>query len=305
MRLDEGIIIEKLNSITEDKMTEEIILPLYQKKFKGKYFDIEFTGGKKGSEQGCDIIYYEITHDTKAKEYSGIQVKQGNIDSSKKQTGIAAISIQAEQAFMKEINNTNDKTKYYIKTYIILTTGEILPTARATITDHFAQKNIRFINGKEIVQWIIEIYYDEFIDYFKIKDDDTENDDDSTDPCDIIIDYLMLKYSKEIRELKKSFQPYGSRSNASLIIRYLLENGTSKPYTIARGIEINKEYVEEKISELIGEEIIQIAEDGVFVESDYFTYYSILRDKAEKRIEQLGYSVDEIIDSIMTKIIEN
>jgi hypothetical protein len=176
MNISEKEIIKLLESIDEDKMTENFIVPVYKKKFSGKYFDVEFTGGKKKSEQGCDIIYYEKTHDTKAKEYSGIQVKQGNIDTSKDQnTGIASITIQAQQAFTRAINHVSDKTKYFIKTFIVLTTGEILPDARAYIVDHFKDKSIRFIEGETIAKWIREVFQKEFIDFFKISPKVTQN----------------------------------------------------------------------------------------------------------------------------------
>lgn len=304
MKLDERTIVEKLDSLNEDAMTKDIIVPLYQKRFRDKFYEIEYSGGKKASEQGCDITYYEITPDTKAKEYTGIQVKQGNIDSSKNlNTGISAISIQAEQAFSREIDNTKDKAKYFIKTFIILTTGEILPNARVTIVDQFAKKNIRFINGKELSKWIIECYHDEFIDYFNMEDA-ADDDSDEVDPIDIILDYLNENYLEEIMELRKSFYPYGSHSTISEIIIFLLENGTSKPFEIAREIESSKEDVEEKIKEMLNDDIIEKDEDGISVISRHFNDYEMIKHEAMNRLRKLGYDPEELIDDIMKKIIE-
>lgn len=303
MKLDEIMIIEKLDSLDEDLMTCDILIPLYSKRFKGRFHEIEFSGGKKGTEQGCDITYYEITPDTKAKEYTGIQVKQGNIDSSKNHnTGIAAISIQAEQAFSKQIDNTKDKAKYFIKTFIILTTGDILATARATIVDQFSKKNIRFIDGKEISKWITECYLDEFIDYFSLDDID-EDEEEELDPVEVIVEYIGEKYSRNIKELRKSFIPYGSHSTISEIIIFLIENGRSKPFDIARELESSKEYIEEKIVEMMRDDIIDGDEDGVSVVSDHFSDYSMIKDEAIKRIDKLGYDSDDIIDEVMAKLI--
>ena len=60
MLSDEGIL-EKLNSLTEDEMIEKVVLPLYRKRFHGKFHNIEFNGKDKREDGGIDILYYEIT----------------------------------------------------------------------------------------------------------------------------------------------------------------------------------------------------------------------------------------------------
>ena len=85
--LNDERILELLNTYSEDEMIEKVILPLYKKRFKGKFYSIEFTGKDKREDGGVDITYYEIKPDTKAKRYSGVQVKQGAINTGKGANG--------------------------------------------------------------------------------------------------------------------------------------------------------------------------------------------------------------------------
>jgi hypothetical protein len=302
MRFNEKTIIEKLESLNEDIMSRDVIVPLYKRRFKGKYHEIEFTGGNKVTEQGCDVTYYEITHDTKAKEYTGVQVKQGNIDSSKNpNTGIASISIQAEQAFTKKMYNTKDKTSYYIKTFVILTTGNVLPVARSIIVDKFAEKNIRFIEGKEIAKWIAESYEDEFADYFHLMDSVVELKE--LDESEVVVNYIREKHNKSVIELRKSFTPYGFNSKISKIIIFILENGKSTAFEIAKGLGRRKESIEEELKELISEKIVDVDEEGFGVSSESFSEYLIIKEESLNRIEQLGYDSEKLIDEVMEALI--
>lgn len=300
----ESEILERLNSIDEDKMTNEIIVPMYKKVFYNKYFDIEFTGGRKKSEQGCDITYYEVTADTKSKEYSGVQVKQGNIDSSKNHnTGISAITIQAQQAFTKDVVNIGDKKKYKIKAFIILTTGEILPDARSYIVDNFSDKIIRFLDGHKIAKMISECYLKEFINYFKIDTTKVKTKIASS-PVNLIVDYLEEEFSEDIDNLQKSFRPIGPKSTSAEIIKYLIENGTSKEFLIARELDTNIDYIKDSIRELVSQDIVEGDEDGIKMATSYFDDYPYIKGEAEKRIKKLGYENEVNIEEVMNRIIK-
>jgi hypothetical protein len=303
MKLDENEILKLLESIDEDTMTKDIIIPLYKKKFLNKYYEIEFTGGKKNSEQGCDIQYYEITLDTKAKEYSGIQVKQGNIDTSKNlNTGIASLSIQAQQAFQKPIHNIKDKVEYKIKTFIILTTGDVLPDARAQIVDQFSDKNIRFITGKDVSQWINNDYLDDFKKYFSIQ---TQNITLSKNisPTNLIIEYLKENYEIDCNTLYKSFRPFRYKKTIIEIIIYLLENSQSKIYNIAKELECNKDTIEEYLKELHDEELVESDEDGFYLNRSNFEEWKILKSVATERIKKLGYEKEVDVFKVLKEII--
>lgn len=301
--MNESEILEKLNSIGEDVMTKDIIVPMYKKAFYNKYFDIEFTGGRKTSEQGCDITYYEITPDTKSKEYCGVQVKQGNINSSKDQnTGISSIAIQAQQAFTKDVVNVSDKKKYKIKAFIILTTGEILPDARSYIVDNFSDKIIRFLDGHKIAKMISDFYLKEFIAYFKIDTTKTLNKVASS-PFNVIVDYLEEEFSDNVDNLQKSFRPIGPKSTSAGIIKYLIENGSAKEFQIARELDTNIDYIKDSIRELVDQDIVEGDEDGIKLTTSYYDDYPFLKDEAQKRINKLGYETDVSIEEVMNRII--
>jgi hypothetical protein len=301
MNLTDELIIERLNSINEDKMTEDIIIPLYKKKFEGKFHEFEFTGGKKGTEEGCDIVYYEVTHDTAAKEYTGIQVKQGDITSSKNpNTGIAAIEIQAAQAFSKKIDNIKDKAIFYIKTFVILTTGDVLPDARSKIVDRFNDKNIRFIVGRDIAKWIREVYSLEFISYFNIQEKEVPQK--SLSPTQSIVEYLETNFPSQVESIQKSFRPYGAKSIESRIIILLLEKGRSKIYNIAREAERTIEAIEDCIREMREEDLVDADEDGIYLKTNIFNDYTYLKDEGIDRIEKLGYSNEVDINAIMGRL---
>jgi hypothetical protein len=158
-------IIAHLDSISEDEMVKQVIVPLYRKRFK-TFKKVEFSGKDKREDDGIDITYYEIGRETKLKEYGGVQAKQGTINTGKGANGIAAIGLQAQQAFNKPIANVEDKKTYRIHGYTVLTTGDIQPKARAQIVDQFEHKSIRFVDGKTLSEWIRESWLTEFIALF-------------------------------------------------------------------------------------------------------------------------------------------
>lgn len=297
--MNDAEILKCLNDMSEYEMIEEVIIPLYEKRFSKQFFDIEFSGKDKKEDQGIDITYYEFSPDTKAKEYSGIQVKQGDINTGKGANGIAAISIQAQQAFTKKIPNVKDKNSYYIKTYIILTTGDIKAKAREQIVDQFKDKNFRFINGKTLVEWIKANYLNEFMSKFNIVDDDDEIDEDES-PIESVVSFLEAEYKKDIKEIKASFKALDSYK--CKIVRELMIDYPLKGFAIAKNIGIAKSSIEYELDELVREDVLEVDEDGYYIKDSNFGNWSAILQGAELRIDQLGYDseieIEEIVDSL-------
>lgn len=294
--MNDAEILKCLNDISEDEMIEKVIIPLYQKKFSKRFYDIEFTGKDKKEDQGIDITYYEISPDTKAKEYFGIQVKQGDINTGKGANGIAAISVQAQQAFTKKIPNVKDKSSYYIKTYIILTTGDIKAKAREQIVDQFKDKNFRFIDGKTLVEWIKATYLSEFMSKFDIEDEEDEEDEDKS-PIESIISFLDDEFRKEIKEIRASFKALDNYK--CRIIRELMIESPLKGFTIAKKIGISKSGIEAEFAELVREDVLSVDEDGYCIEYSNFGNWNAVLQGAESRIDQLGYDTEIEIDQIV------
>lgn len=303
--LSELDILNELNTLSEDQMIEMVIMPLYKKKFKGIFHDLEFSGKDKREDEGIDIQYYEKSHDTKAKEYSGIQVKQGDINTSKGANGIAAISIQAQQAFQKRICNTKEKSDYRIRTYVILTSGEITAKARGKIVDQFKDKSIRFIDGKTIAEWVRESYLEEFIHIFNLSTEEEEEDDEDITPLEAVIGYLEENYEDEIDEIKDSLNTLGRYKNR--IIKALMIESPQKTFSIAKAIGLSLSSVDEEIRSLIDEDLIDGDEDGVSINEKLVGGWSVLKNEAEERIDTLGYSdevsIEDVVDFLFKKYI--
>jgi Restriction endonuclease len=193
-------ILNHLNAMSEDEMIEAVIVPLYQKRFPS-FFDVEFSGKDKREDRGIDITYYEIGRETDAKEYCGVQAKQGDINTGKSANGIAAISIQAQQAFNKAIANTRDKKNYRIQGYTVLTTGNILAKARSQIVDQFEHKTIRFVDGKTLCGWIREYWLEDIKALCGTVDEHEEDED--FDPVATIVEHLQKRCARDIAKFGK------------------------------------------------------------------------------------------------------
>lgn len=292
-------IIECLNSLSEDEMIEKVLVPLYRKRFKGEFYDVEFTGKDKREDQGIDITYYERSKDTKAKEYSGVQVKQGKINTGKGDNGIAAISIQAQQAFSKSISDVSEKSNYFIKNYIILTTGSITSAARAQIVDQFADKNFRFIDDKKLLEWINESYWDEFKSTFELDEVEEDVTDDRS-PLESIIFYLENNHKKEIEHIEESLNvldPYQVK-----IVKTLMLESPLKEFSIAKAIGTSISNLRDDIQELVNQEVLDGDEDGLWINYDIFGYWPRIQMEAENRIEQLDYIDEVTIEDVIEEL---
>lgn len=298
-------IVAYLNDLSEDEMIEQVIVPLYKKRFHKKFHDIEFTGRERRTDQGIDITYYEIARDTKGKEYSGIQVKLGDINTGKTSNGIASIIIQAQQAFNKPIHNVKDKSDYFIRTYIVMTTGIILPEARQQIVSQFKDKNIRFIEGKDLVEWINDDFYYEFIKIYGIEDDEDENHDEKAlNPLDTIMNFIEDNYPDKLNNLKDSFYPLNNLQKG--IIVYLLLNNSGTLFDIAKYMATKKDDAYREITDLMSDNLIDAENDDIFLISNEFDDWNILEKVARKQIDQLDVNQvlddDAILEDILREI---
>lgn len=298
--MNDKTIIECLDALSEDEMIEKVIIPLYKKRFKGRFKDIEFSGKNKSEDQGIDITYYEISPDTKAKEYTGIQVKQGDINTSKTANGIAAISIQAQQAFSKGIPNVKDKNNYYIKTYVILTTGEIKAKARGQIVDQFKDKNFRFIDGDTLVDWIKGNFYTEFSKMFKMEEDEEPIDNET--PLENITSYIMKESGQILEDIQDSM--YTLSSWEQDIVRVLMKSDKDlTQFEIAKKLGQTMNNIQEELKNLLNQRLIDSDEEGFYMNYNVFGNWLHIVEIAEKRINQLDYhdkvDISDLIDELI------
>jgi hypothetical protein len=284
--LSDEVILEKLNNFTEDELIEHVILPLYKRRFHGKFHNIEFSGKDKREDGGIDIVYYEITADTRNKRYVGVQVKQGAINTGKGANGIAAITIQAQQAFTKAIHDTADKKEYRLASYVLLTTGEIQPKARASIVDQFEHKPIDFIDGKQLCSWIRDSYKDEFAALLGDSEEDDESEDESLSPAEIVAQYIKQSHASDLDDIRKTLRTLGTFQE--MIVRDLTINGSGTTFAIAKRLGKRQSMLEEPLNDLLGESVLDLDDGGFCLSASAVEAYRV-RSAIEKRIGQLGY----------------
>jgi hypothetical protein len=284
--LSDEVILEKLNSFTEDEMIEKVVLPLYRRRFQGKFHKIEFSGKDKREDGGIDILYYELTADTNNKRYAGVQVKQGAINTGKGANGIAAITIQAQQAFNKPIYDTADKREYRLASYVLLTTGEIQPKARASIVDQFEHKPIDFIDGKQLCGWIRDSYKDEFTALLGDGEEKDEGEDESLSPAEIVAQYVEQSHDSDLDDIHKTLQTLGTFEKK--IVRDLMINGSGTTFAIAKRLGKRQSLLEEPLSDLVAEGVLDVDDDGYYLAASADELNRV-RDAIEKRIAKLGY----------------
>lgn len=264
--------------------------PLYRKRFGGKFHNVEFSGKDKREDGGIDIVYYEITADTKNKRYAGVQVKQGVINTSKGANGIAAITIQAQQAFTKPIYDTTDKKEYRLASYVLLTTGEIQPKARASIVDQFEHQPIDFIDGKQLCGWIRESYKDEFAGLLNEGEEDDEGEDESLSPAEIVARHVGQSHDSDLDDIRKTLQTLGTFEEK--IVRDLMINGSGTTFAIAKRLGRRQSLLEESLNDLVAEGVLDL-DDGGYCLSVSAVEVGRVRNAIESRIAKLGYG-DEL-----------
>ena len=301
-KIHEDLIREKLDSLSEDAMTTDILVPLYKKRFSKAFFEIEFTGGSRNDDQGIDLTYYELTQDTSQRAYTGVQVKQGEINTGKSANGIASIINQATQAFAKRICDPKTKNEYRIRTFKILTTGDIIPRARVQIVDQFKDKNIEFINGKDIAKWINESYSAEFLAHFKIPFGAPTVPSVDEKPINVVAEFIESEFLNELDEIRASLKPLDSFGRR--IVWTIISNRICTPYQIAKHLSSSKQLVEDSIGELRQDGILDFDDQGeLYINVEGFESYDPLFEAADKRIHDLGYASELDAEDVLQLLI--
>ena len=119
--MDEQEKLAMLRKLSEDRLREEVLIPLFKKM---KLSDvIEYHGGV--SEKGKDIIFYEKdSFDNRI--YTGVVLKKGNITGSASGSGGAmTILNQIQQTFHNPYTNIYELKELIIDKCIVITSGEI------------------------------------------------------------------------------------------------------------------------------------------------------------------------------------
>lgn len=284
--LSDEVILEKLNTLSEDEMIEQVVLPLYKKRFHGRFHNLEFTGKDKREDGGIDITYYEITADTKTKRYAGVQVKQGAINTGKSANGVAALNIQAEQAFTKPIYDVNDKQEFRLASYTILTSGEIQAKARGAIVDQFKHKPIAFVDGKMLCGWIRESFKDEFTALIGENEEAEVENDDSLSPAETVAQFVEDSHESDLTDIRKTLETLGTFEKK--IVRELMINGTGTAFAIAKRLGKKQYLLEQRLNDLLGEEVVELSDGGYTLAVSSDEIYRV-RKAVQKRIDQLGY----------------
>jgi hypothetical protein len=295
--LTDDIVLELLNNYSEDEMIERVVLPLYKKRFKGKFLSIEFTGRDKREDGGVDITYYELRADTKAKRYSGVQVKQGAINTGKGANGIAAISIQAQQAFTKPIDDTSDKKSYRLYSYVLLTSGDIQAKARAAIVDQFEHKPIDFVDGKQLCDWIREDFSDEFLALLQLAGREPAEDEDGEDlsPAETVALFVKERFPYDIDDITGTLNTLGSME--AKIVKVLMLQGPGTTFTLAKRLGKRSSMIEDDLGSLLGEGVIGMDEGGYTLNASA-TEWDRVAAAITRRIRQLKYEETVNIEDV-------
>ena len=196
--LDTEVIISALESIHEHTMAKDIFVPtLKAMGLKG----VKYTGGR--DEIGIDIEYYFLTEPEKLKIYVGIQFKIGDLvyKGGGGKNSVKEVRNQAEEAFEKEIYDTDTHAMFFISRFIAAATGDINETARKFIGRTRLKGNDRSISywtGSTLAEYIQTHWMTEFEDYF--SDFLESSEIESIEETPIIDDNFILQNYGELIE---------------------------------------------------------------------------------------------------------
>jgi len=191
-------ILEFLNSLHEHKMAKDIFVPVLKKMgLKG----VKFTGGQ--DEVGIDIEYYELTQPENHRSYVGIQFKKGNLvySGGGSKNSVREVKNQAEEAFDKEIYDTDNHATLFISRFIVATTGEINEKARSYIgkaRQKGKDRRIDYWTGDRLAENIQTNWMNEFIEYFKIDEEEEVVEDIIVD-----IEYIKENFTEFVQKCNK------------------------------------------------------------------------------------------------------
>jgi len=166
--IDDEVIMQKLNTLPEHKMAEDVFVPLLK---KSGLNGVKFTGGT--GERGIDIEYYEISQPEGDKQFVGIQFKKGDItySSGGAKGSIAEIKNQSIEAFEKPISDINAGATVYIHRFVVATTGDINENARRIIGEASYRgdnlnRHIKYWDKRMLASLVRKHWQEEFIAYF-------------------------------------------------------------------------------------------------------------------------------------------
>jgi hypothetical protein len=103
-----------------------------------------------------------------------------------------------------EVPNPENASKLFA---IILTTGEILPKARAGLVD-LVHEPIRFVDGKTLCTWINESFSEELDEQLRqagrLPEEEVEEDEPDLAPVEAVASYLRETCPEEIEDIEST-----------------------------------------------------------------------------------------------------
>ena len=296
MHLSDEVIMEKLNSLPEHKMAKEIFVPLLKKKgLKG----VKFTGGT--DEEGIDIEYYEESNADNIKQYAGIQFKKGDITYSSRGTNgtVKDLKNQAEEAFSKDICDVNSGGVNHISRFIVATTGEINEYARKMINkakNRGEQTNISYWDNGKLADDIRNYFYDEFVDYFNIEEEDETEEMYYQDDI-VTTDYIEENYGTLVVKSNKCVRTftYMQKRIVNAIINNYFETDSCF-ITIGNllyEMETQEECIKVELSDLMRFGSINIDDDTIFLDGNAHSLLKLAECIVEELVSADEYEVDK------------
>lgn len=260
--LEKETILNYLNSIHEHKMAKEIFVHVLKKMgLKG----VKYTGGP--DETGIDIEYYELTQPEEHKSYVGIQFKKNDLvySSGGSKNSVKEVKNQAEEAFDKEIYDTDSRSHLFISRFIVATTGDINEKARYYIGKARLKgkdRRIDYWTGDRLAEYIQTHWEDEFIKYFDIPESEESEVFEA-----IIVDseFIEDNHKKLVNDCKKikSILSINEWSIIDTILSHSIENDTSSISLadLLLGLGNTEEYYEKEFKHLIELGFIDVSDN--------------------------------------------
>jgi CheY-like chemotaxis protein len=119
-----------------------------------RYSDVRHNHGP--AEKGKDIIFWE-ENKLGEREYTGVQIKLGNIDGSTGENGASKIFLQVFDAFSSHMEFVEEGR--IPDKYVLMATGEIKKEARAKLKEYLRRYHLRgqifFLDRQQIADLVI------------------------------------------------------------------------------------------------------------------------------------------------------
>ena len=138
-----------IQSLSEADLRSQVLVPLFTK--MGFNDVVEHHGAL---EFGKDIVFRELDRFGEY-IYYGVAAKRGDIHGSVGKSGnVSEVFYQAQQAFGEPWVDPFDARPHMIDRVIITTSGKITQVAILSISERMRGQNIRFVDGRKIVNLI-------------------------------------------------------------------------------------------------------------------------------------------------------